>query len=311
MKRTKLNREAIHVAIMAHAVAIADRAPLVKANLAALDKLRPKSLLGTNYKIEKHCEFRGKRFLTKILSLMPGNLSGHVVCKDFTLCLAVCVMLKSGRRILDVVQLRALYNTLWLFADEETFMVQLDYDVARTVEEAEALDCWAGFRLNGASDMYDVFSALIAKWCKHPKVWFYDYTKDYDRYMDWLLAGALNRRCKTWFPMGYHLIFSGGGKETSDKQLAQILRLGGNVALACNVLYQPQHGKIGDYPKSIKLDDKWFDCFNADKYDPRIDVLDGNGRVGVLAVKGLANATKRQALSVGFARALTEENARF
>jgi hypothetical protein len=175
-----------------------------------LSDANPKILKGT---------VRG--FLTFIMHLAPGSLSGKNVCPGASAgCLFSCLN-TAGRGRFDNIQAARIRKTQWFFQDREGFMAQLVKDVKAGIRKAERNNLTPVFRLNGTSDIRwetvavggyrNIFEMF-------PTVQFYDYTK---------LANRRN------IPANYHLTFS--RSESNDHLLSQAIGNGMNIAVVYNV----------------------------------------------------------------------------
>lgn len=188
-----------------------------------------------NPKIAKSAKFG---FLTAVLHLAPGSLSGFNVCPKATAgCLAACLNtagrggitagtgrlthaeIAAGTRT-NAIQTARIRRTKAYFSDRFAFMATLADDIRKLVRLATSLGLKPSIRLNGTSDIpwervalahegriYDNVMALF------PSVQFYDYTK------------RPNRRD---LPSNYRLTFSLA--EGNDADAAKALRNGMNVA---------------------------------------------------------------------------------
>lgn len=196
-----------------------------------------KLLTVANPKIEKATRFG---YLTAVLHLAPGSLSGFNVCPKATQgCLAACLNtagrggLATGGRLTygdllsgktNRIQEARIRRTHWYHRDRVGFMEALSADIAKLVRWAASLGLKPAIRLNGTSDIpwervpvgY-VKPGLAGSYPNimhmFPKVQFYDYTK------------RPNRR---YLPSNYRLTFSLA--EGNDGDALQALANGLNVA---------------------------------------------------------------------------------
>lgn len=163
-------------------------------------------------------------YLTAILHLAPGRLSGFNVCPGASLaCLDACLntagrggIIKKGETT-NTIQKARLRKTLAFFNETETFMLQLAKEIGSIVKLANKHGLTPAIRLNGTSDIrwenekVGNFANLMEMF---PNVIFYDYTK---------LANRRN------LPPNYRLTFS--LSESNDVSAEQALAAGMNVAV--------------------------------------------------------------------------------
>lgn len=190
-----------------------------------------------NPKVEKSVAFG---YLTAVLHLAPGSLSGRNVCPQATAgCLAACLNtagrggittgagrithaeLVAGTRT-NHIQAARIRRTRWYFSDRPSFMATLVADIAKLVKLAASLGLEPAIRLNGTSDIpWERVPAGVEGFSSHaanvmelfPDVQFYDYTK------------RPNRRD---LPSNYRLTFSLA--EGNDDAAYWATRAGMNVA---------------------------------------------------------------------------------
>lgn len=185
-----------------------------------------------NPKIQKGTAFG---YLTAVLHLAPGNLSGYQVCPKATEgCLAACLNtagrsgitagkgrlttteIASGTRT-NAIQAARIRKTRAYFEDRPTFMAALAKDIAKLVTLATRHGLKPAIRLNGTSDIpwerVPVTATIPNLMALFPTVQFYDYTK---------------RANRTGLPSNYVLTFSLA--EGNDADAAKALDNGMNVA---------------------------------------------------------------------------------
>jgi hypothetical protein len=181
-------------------------------------------------------------YLTAVLHLAPGSLSGFNVCPKATEgCLAACLntagrggLMAGAPRLthadvaagkVNTIQAARIRRTRWYFEDRHGFMLALVADVRKVIKLAASLGLKPAIRLNGTSDIpwervvcpiptpsgATLNAANIM--AVFPTVQFYDYTK------------RPNRRD---LPENYTLTFSLA--EGNDRDAAQALANGMNVA---------------------------------------------------------------------------------
>ena len=161
-------------------------------------------------------------YLTYILYLAPGNLSGYEVCGGrSTECFLDCLF-TAGRGQISSVQQARIRKTKWFFEDRESFMQALHSDIAKAIAYSAKKGMTPVFRLNGTSDI--PWESIRCGDYKHvfaayPDQIFYDYTK---------ILGRIK------IPKNYHLTFS--RSEVNDKQIPKAFAKGMNVAVVFDSL---------------------------------------------------------------------------
>jgi hypothetical protein len=160
--------------------------------------------------------------------------------------------------------------------DRESFLKQLNRDIARHIRRAEQAQLTPVVRLNMGSDLD--WLEVIQQW---PCLQFIDYTKIRSRFESYL-NGDL--------PENYHLTFSRHEKH-KDSLIERFLNLGGNVA---HVFSEPE------LPDTLQVGQGTFPVISGDNHDVRLPELDGSGVIVGLRLKG-TNASKHQARLSGFA----------
>ncbi len=222
-----------------------------------------KLLSDANPKIQKGVQHG---YLTFIMHLAPGSLSGFNVCPGASAgCLSSCLN-TAGRGKFDKIQQARIRKTRWFFEDRESFMHQLVSDVKAGIRKADRLGLIPVFRLNGTSDIrwetirigpfrniFDMFR----------NVQFYDYTK------------LSNRRN---IPANYHLTFS--RSESNWDKLEQALNNGMNLAVVFNTKKKDSLPKRWRLPKRVVS----LPVVDADETDLRF--LDPKGSICGLRAKG-------------------------
>ena len=240
-------------------------------------------LLRTNSKLEKQ---NGIEYLLAGLTFAPGDLSGNEVCQwRSQSCFTACNMHFSGMRVTPQARASAVATTKFYFDRRPEFLSQLNRELVNHGKLATRKGLTPLVRLNMASDLD--WSDIIRQ---YPATTFYDYTKSRKRFASYL-DGKL--------PSNYFLTFS-RHENHPDGLCAEFLLRGGNVAIVCDVLYNPQHGKIGTLKGSFKLAGYSFPVVDGDRHDIRLPSVDGCGRVVGLRLKGTLKS-KGRATSGGFA----------
>jgi hypothetical protein len=230
-----------------------------------------------NPKIAKAAKFG---WLTAVLHLSPGSLSGFNVCPKATAgCLAACLNtagrggivagnggtlqaheIAAGTRT-NAIQAARIRRTKAYFADRPAFMAALVADVTKLVKLAAKLGLRPSIRLNGTSDIpwerVPVNGApnIMALF---PAVQFYDYTK------------RPNRRD---LPANYRLTFSLA--EDNDEDARNALFAGMNVAAVFRTV-----------PTSYAVNGAAAVVIDGDEHDLRF--LDPAGVIVGLKAKGNA-----------------------
>lgn len=158
-------------------------------------------------------------YLTYVLHLAPGDLSGYETCPKRTPgCTASCLntagrggWFKEGETT-NVIQNARIRKTKMFFENRELFLEQLVSDIKLAVARAKKLNLTLAIRLNATSDIpWEKYNVIQ----QFPNVQFYDYTK------------IRNRKVKD-LP-NYHLTFSKA--ENNDKEVASELKKNTNVAV--------------------------------------------------------------------------------
>lgn len=218
-----------------------------------------KLLSDANPKIQKGVQHG---YLTFIMHLAPGSLSGFNVCPGASAgCLFSCLN-TAGRGRFDQIQQARIRKTRWFFSDRDGFMAQLVSDVQAGIRKADRLGLIPVFRLNGTSDIRwetvrigshrNIFEMF-------PHVQFYDYSK------------LSNRRN---IPANYHLTFS--RSESNEDKLDEAVANGMNLAVVFNT------GKNEKLPAKYRS----LPVVDADETDLRF--LDPKGSICGLRAKGEA-----------------------
>ena len=194
-------------------------------------------------------------YMSFIVHLAPGDLSGHEVCiKRSPGCTTACLN-TAGRGKMNSVQRGRLRKTVMYFEQRDQFMALLVNNIRRGIAQADRAGLNACFRLNGTSDIpwekvrvngqtvFDLF----------PETQFYDYTK-------------IPGRKVSAYP-NYHLTFSRA--ENNQRDVARAVAAGMNVAV---VFREQPETYLGLPVVSGDVDDLRF--------------LDPAGRVVGLTAKG-------------------------
>lgn len=173
-------------------------------------------------------------YLTAVLHLAPGALSGHQVCPSASEgCLASCLntagragIIKKGETTNQIQQAR-IRKTRALFADREAFMADLVRDLEALVRKAGREGKAPAARLNGTSDLPWEKYRAVRRGVEYrnlfqafPEIQFYDYTK---------IAARALKAASGAYPANYRVTFS--ASECNQGAVELVARAGGNVAV--------------------------------------------------------------------------------
>jgi len=224
------------------------------------------TLLSENTKISKG--IKTKNIRTFGIHLAPAGLSGYQVCAHASKGCEESCLNTSGRGAQSNVQIARIKKTKALFEHKAEFMAKLFKEVSTKIKTSKRTGVQVSFRFNLTSD-------VMWEKIKHngknlfetfPDVQFYDYTKNYNRAMDFV-----NKR----LPENYHITFSRSEENVSLCEAA--LKFGANVAY---VFMSKRGDKLPETYKGYKVID-------GDADDLRF-LDDANCIVG-LRSKGKAN----------------------
>lgn len=192
-------------------------------------------------------------FLTAILYLLPGKLSGYSVCPSASPgCLDGCLNL-AGRGQFTATQKARLKKTLRLFQDRQGFISQLEKEIRALKRKADKRGLIPVVRLNGTSDFPWAATGIFKKF---PEVQFYDYVKTF-KYLRLNLPN-------------YYTLFS--RSEKNHHEVKKALQMGHNVAVV--------------FEKFLPKTYLGYPVFNGDESDLRF--LDPNNVIVGLKAKGPA-----------------------
>ena len=225
----------------------------------------------------------GKGWLTGIVYLAPageagfGNMCPHASPG----CLATCLFTAGRAAMFKSINKARIARTHFLVHDRAGFRAQLELELKALVRKAERENLQPAFRFNGTSDLdiVKLFPGLLESF---PGVQFYDYTKSFQRALDWS-KGAL--------PLNYQLTFS--LSETNAGQAEILLRKGVNVSAVVDAMeHALEHGfeLLGTLYKTVNGDES-----DLRFLDPQANYLAGN--IVLLKAKGQAKKD-----STGFVR---------
>lgn len=177
-------------------------------------------LLGSNQKVQMQ---NGKGYETFCMHLAPHKESvpygGANLCKyAVPACIQGCIS-KTGHHQMKHARKRRIERTLWFLNDSPTFDIRLKDEIIHAIARVNRKNLLLAARLDGVSDLG------LGNYYRHvfPEVMFYDYTKHFDRFSDWM------SRSKRGMAPNYHLTFSWSGKNKEECLVA--LKHGGNVAI--------------------------------------------------------------------------------
>jgi hypothetical protein len=156
-------------------------------------------------------------FLTGILYLAPGNVSGREFCPNRTPGCSRDCLFTAGKGVMAPVYAGRLRKSLEFSKNPALFVHKLAADIAVLVRRAKRKGLTPLVRLNGTSDLPWENLGIMARF---PEVQFYDYTKSF---------GRMNDYRDQKFPPNYHLTFS--RSETNEQMCLDTLLWGGNVAV--------------------------------------------------------------------------------
>jgi hypothetical protein len=184
------------------------------------------SLLGTSHKITLSDRW-STEYLSTIMYLKPFQtiVDGVLrqICPDAqkNRCYEPCLNI-SGHGGMAPVQRVRQARTEMFWRDRPQFLAILDKGIQKHIRKANKLGKKAVIRLNGTSDIAWETMGIFEK---YPTVQFMDYTKSFKRMRRYLSGDIPNVNP----PHNFHLTFSRGAG--NDDEAAEVLRLGGNVAI--------------------------------------------------------------------------------
>lgn len=231
-------------------------------------------LLNTNAKLAK-CEAYG--YLAVGLELAPGKLAGRgEACPARGDCYKTCIFSSGFGSMTSVRKARIDRHRFMFNADgtlNPTAEGQLYLDIATAMRKAERKGLKLAVRLNTFSD-YAWEQLLGAHFFQHfYEVQFYDYTKRYDRAVDWSKGAK---------PKNYHLTFSCSEENSAASEAVALLRSGefGRKMSVAVAMYQESKDQIlGD--KTLTRHHRAVD---GDLHD--LTFLHKPGSIIVLSAKG-------------------------
>ena len=167
-------------------------------------------------------------YLTGILYLAPSDEANgrQNVCPHASEGCRTACLFSAGRGKFNKVKSARINKTLRFFNAPKDFIEILEKDIVSLIRKADKLGLTPCVRLNGTSDLpWENLGGQkgINLMDRFPHIQFYDYTKNPQR-AKLYAVGAM--------PSNYHLTFS--KSECNDKEVRQVLKLGGNVAMVFN-----------------------------------------------------------------------------
>lgn len=157
-------------------------------------------------------------YITYGLHLAPFDLAGKNVCPNASKGCAAACLNTAGRGAMANVQQARINKTKFFFQDRDKFLMQLTDEIAKAIKSAARKNMKPCFRLNLTSDLpWEKFGIMQS----FPDVQFYDYTKGFLRFTDYLVGKM---------PSNYHLTFS--RSEENEPEIDSIVKnqSKGNIA---------------------------------------------------------------------------------
>lgn len=200
----------------------------------------PNSLLTTNNAKTIKGEKLGWKTYIMYLAPHRQNSTGKSVCPMASIGCASACLYTSGHGSMSTVQKGRINKTELFFENRASFLNMLYIEIAQIQLKHKLEKTKFAIRLNGTSDIS--YENLPIKDGKNifqlfPKVQFYDYTKNFQRF-------------KKELPKNYRLIFS--RSETNEVIAMELIKKGINVAIVFDKLpseykgYQVIDGDLND-----------------------------------------------------------------
>jgi len=252
-------------------------------------KDRPASyLLGinTSAKIIKG----NRQAITGILYLSPNTQSGVNLCPYASAgCIKDCLN-DSGRLWMETVASQSsgkptarLLRTWQYLADRQGFLAKLDKDIKRLQRIGRKKHRKIAIRLNGTSDL--IWDDVISS---YPKIQFYDYTKNEERYIDYI-QGKL--------APNYHLTFSASEHTDIGEWFTRIANYTKDGCATIAIPFNPiAYRNILNDGYFVDNRGNYIPVYDGDKTDNRF--LDD--KIGIIALKAKGN--KWRTNCTGFVR---------
>lgn len=163
-------------------------------------------------------------YLTAVLYLAPGNISGKNLCPNASPgCLASCLFTAGRAAQFKPINIARVRRSKEFLADRQDFLIRLLEDIDQLDRRSAKRGLIPCVRLNGTSDVawesiqLDLAGLNLMDLCPH--IQFYDYTKSFRR----AHAHAMGQ-----LPKNYHLTFS--RSETNQEQCIILAKAGANIA---------------------------------------------------------------------------------
>ncbi len=165
-----------------------------------------KLLTEDNAKIQKSLN---KGYKTYGLHLAPHKLSGKNLCTSASKGCAFACLNTAGLGVFKSIQNARLERTKFFNKNQKEFLSSLRREIFLAIGRAEKMGMIPCFRLNLTSDILWEKLNIIQEF---PTVQFYDYTKHFNRIMDYYNG---------FIPENYHLTFS--RSESNEKQVNALI----------------------------------------------------------------------------------------
>ena len=190
-------------------------------------------------------------YLTGVLYLAPHKVSGHLVCPSASPgCIEACLF-TAGRGGMQTAIHGRIRKTRLLFEEKETFLLQLQRDIAALVRKAKREGLIPLVRLNGTSDLAWEKMKINGRSLMEsfPEVQFYDYTK---------IRARAAKFARGNMPANYSLVFS--LTESNDADARKVLAAGAPIAAVFG----------GDLPDTFL----GAPVINGDEHDARVENME-------------------------------------
>ncbi len=213
-------------------------------------------------------------YRTAILYLAPHKMNGLgiSVCEHSTHeCRVLCLNTAGLGGVFKSIQESRIKKTRWMLKHPDLFWSRVDVEITnhenlthrqQTRLKRKFKPC---VRINGTSDIWNEQMQRVMY--RHPDTQFYDYSKDFNRIVDWTL-GKL--------PLNYHLTYSFGGGDTNNAMWC--LDNGVNVSVVFDI---KRGGELPSHHWGVEVID-------GDKHDLRFLDQGKRGRIIGLRAKGKA-----------------------
>lgn len=204
-------------------------------------------------------------YLTGIIYLSPGSLSGKNLCPFASAgCLQTCLY-TAGRGVFESVKSARMTRSKLYVENRQEFFNQLISEIKKLETKAKNKNLIPVVRLNGTADIPFELMPVLGKpniMSHFPHIQFYDYTKNPHRF-------------KKELPENYDLTFS--RSETNENNIEKILENGGRVAIVFS---------NSDLPMFYYTGSSSIEVIDGDNTDLRF--LDPKGVIVGLIAKGKA-----------------------